>query len=203
MSMNFHSNGFIVKSIDNNQETYLGVDGDCWNIDEDTEGLEKQDRDYIKKYISQTIATSWLDEQAIDACCDLSFVNKYIKACINAKIDFQVLFCKTNRTKPSYLWNINEDTPENFRFIGFDYAYPGGSFYSCVFSDLYTKRIPELSFVGLNEHGLIPSEELLKQFIERRNELIEKDRVGRFEQGAFATYKLWQYTGEYPINLNY
>lgn len=180
-------------------ECYLGVEGDCWNIDEDTEGLNKQEIDNIRDYVYRNIESSWYDEQAIDGCNSIKFLNKYLDACINAQINFLVLYCKTNRTMPSYR---QVDTTDNFRFLGYDYAYPGGSFYSCVFNDLYSRRIYELHNIELNEYGLISSEEMLIQFVERRNELVKYDQNSLFEQGHFVTYELWQYIGEYPIYLD-
>lgn len=47
--------------------------------------------------------------------------------------------------------------------LGFDYAYPGGSYYSCVFNDI--GRIPELKDMSLNEFGLLSSIEEVKKII--------------------------------------
>jgi hypothetical protein len=196
-----NSNGLLVRAIDKIHEEYLGVEGDCWNIDESTEGVDQQEGKFLNNYCSENISHSWPDDNVVDVSCDINFVNRYVNAIIKANIKFIVLFCKTNKTIPNFLSNIENQTNDNFIFIGFDYAYSGGSFYSCVFNDLYSRRISELLDIELNEYGLINSEEELSNFIRRRNELIIRDEAGMFETGEFIVYKLWKYVGEFPIHI--
>lgn len=196
-----YSNGLIVRAIDKIHEKYLGVEGDCWNIDEDTEGIDQQEGKFLNNYCSENVNISWSDDNVVEVSCDINFVNRYVNAYLKANIQFIVLFCKTNKTIPNCHLNIENQTNDNLIFIGFDYAYSGGSFYSCVFSDLFSKRIPELLDIELNEYGLINSEEELSNFIKRRNELIINDEADMFEVGEFTVYKLWMYVGDFPINF--
>jgi hypothetical protein len=196
-----YSNGIIVKATDKIHANYLGVEGECWSIDEDTEGIEQQEGEYLNNYCSENITLSWTDEKIVDVSCDIDFVNRYINAYLKANIQFEILFCKTNKQVPSYNLDIEKQVTRNLGFIGFDYAYSGGSFYSCVFSDLHSNRVSGLFDIKLNKYGLINSEEELINFIRRREELITKDEEGLFETGEFTIYKLWRYVGEFPINI--
>lgn len=47
--------------------------------------------------------------------------------------------------------------PLNFK-DGYDYAYQGGSYYSCVNNDIVSKRINEFKNIELNEFGLFDNE---------------------------------------------
>jgi hypothetical protein len=197
-----YPNGFIVKSVEEIYRNYSGIEGNCWNIDEDTEGIEVQERKYLYNYYSQYIDLSWTDENHVDVCSDIKFINRYISTYLKANVKFEVLFCETLNERPSFNQFMESQTTDNFTFIGFDYAYPGGSFYSCVFSEVYSKRISAFLNIELNKFGLINSEEELLDFIKRRDELILKDEQGIFEKGKFIIYKLWKYIGAFPVNIN-
>lgn len=194
-----YSNGILLRTADKIYGNYLGVEGDCWTIDEDTEGIEQQEGEYLNNYCSENITLSWTDDNVVDVSCNVDFTNRYINAYKKANIQFEVLFCKTNRQLPSYTLDIEEQG--NFKYIGFDYAFSGGSFYSSIFSDLYSNRLPGLFDIKLNEYGLINSEKDLIDFVRRREKLSMKDKEGMFEKGLFTIYKLWRYVGEFPINL--
>ncbi|KAA8998361.1 hypothetical protein F4V43_16545 [Paenibacillus spiritus] len=196
-----YSNGLIIRTIDKIHEKYLGVEGDCWNIDEDTEGIDPNEGKFLNNFCSKNINISWSGDDIVEASADINFANRYVNAYLQANLQPLVLLCKTNKTIPTFHMDIESRANGNLIFIGFDYAYSGGSFYSCVFSDLYTKRIPELRDIDLNAYGLINSEEELTNFIERRNELIIKDEASRFEAEEFTIYKLWKYAGEFPIDI--
>lgn len=193
------SNGLIVKACHQTYEDYLGIEGDCWSIDEDTVGIEQQERLYLDNYCSEYLNLSWEDDNFVDVCPNIDFVNRYVSAYLKANIKFDVLFCETNKTRPNCHLNINNQSAECYILIGFDYAYSGGSFYSCVFSDIYSKRIPEFLDIELNKYGLINTEEELANFIRTRNKLSIDDEKGIFEKGNFTIYKLWRYVGDFPI----
>lgn len=75
--------------------------------------------------------------------------------------------------------------------MGYDYGYPGGDYYSCVFNDV--TRVPEMAHFHLNQYGLFNSESEILEFIKLRNE-IEKNKADlTSELGEFIIYQLWDY----------
>ncbi len=98
-----------------------------------------------------------------------------------------MLLCETDKVKPKL--SIN-----NWRtkFIGYDYAYSGGSYYSAVYSDVYLKRIEQLIKFKLNSNGLFDDIEKLNEFIKLRESMMCNGNNLVFEQGDFVIYKLYE-----------
>ena len=76
------------------------------------------------------------------------------------------------------------------KFIGYDYAYSGGSFYSAVNNDVISKRIPNFINFRLNQHGLFETYDEINHFVKLRELL--KDDIYTFEEGNFIIYKLFE-----------
>ena len=77
-------------------------------------------------------------------------------------------------------------------FLGYDYAYSGGSYYSAVYNDLYCGKINDLTQIKLNENGLIQTKEELEKFIAIRNKLkASSTNKNIFEEGYFIEYELF------------
>ncbi len=190
------SNGMIIKKADNKFNQYMGVEGDNWFIDLDIKGIEKKELEYLHSYYCENIDRSWANNEFIDCCADIDYINRYVAVCKEANIDFIVLFCETQNKYPK--WQLT-NTPNEFNFLGYDYAYAGGSFYSCVQSDVISRRIPELFSIKLNEYGLIQTEEEITRFIQLRERLKSILPSYTFEEGNFIIYKLWKYVGIVPI----
>ena len=84
-------------------------------------------------------------------------------------------------------------TYNNMTYLGYDYAYAGGSYYSAIYSDIYCRKIEGLSGIQLNKNGLLDSELEMNIFINKRNDLIKNsNNVNTFEIGDFIKYKLYQ-----------
>ncbi len=75
-------------------------------------------------------------------------------------------------------------------FLGYDYAYSGGSYYSAVLNDIVSKRIEEFSNIRLNKNGLFESYEEISKFIEARNRIKNYISDMVIEDGDFIIYKL-------------
>ena len=174
-------NGIIFQRDDNRD--YKGVEGDNWYLNNIFSEL-------LEDFFGENIEKSWYDSNYVDVCNDYSFIEKYIELSKRENIKFRMLLCETDRLKPR-LTNINWKT----KFIGYDYAYLGGSYYSAVYNDIYSKRIQQFLYFKLNCNGLFEHIENLNEFIRLREDMISQDNNMILEQGDFTIYKL------YEINL--
>lgn len=183
--MHYYSNGFLIREYyDTVILPYKGVNGYSWPLlYTDVKNVDNNEVDSLNKYYKDYIDKSWQKEY-----CDLDYVKKYVNKCKELKIKIDVIFCMTTIKRPLFK-NPDEYLGEN-NFLGYDYAYPGGSFYSCIYYELVNKEIKEFYDIKLNENGLLKTEEELKDYIIRRKELSDKNDP-RLELGDFIEYKLW------------
>ncbi|MBU3131874.1 hypothetical protein KPL40_05360 [Clostridium gasigenes] len=200
--INYNANGFIVKRLDgdfaSNYKNYMGIDGDVWPIDKYSKGLNSDDIKFLCDYIDENVTLSDFNTTGVDVCNDIEFLNMYIEACKKTDFQIEVLFCETEKMTPIYEMNTG-NIKEKFKFLGFDYGYPGTDYYSCVYSDV--KTIPEMSHMTLNKNGLFETEKEVIEFILIRDKLKNVLPQNIFEQGEFIIYKLWRYIGEYPLKF--
>ncbi len=178
--MEFHENGYIIQELDNNSKlNYCGVEGYNWDFCSNNKELSEYYNNHIDK--------SCIDNTHIDCCNDENFLLKCTKYCDENKINYRVIYCKTSLVNP-----IMESIPSlKMDFIGHDFAYAGGSFYSCVKNDLIYRSFTEFKNIKLNAYGLIENEENLARFIIIRNKLKREKNFKEFEDGYFICYKLY------------
>lgn len=174
-----HYNGYIVqRKID---YEYKGVDGDNWYLN------YCSNNSFFQEFCDENIYKSWYDLDYVDCCSDKS----YVKQCINESkklgIDYRILLCATCRNLPKLekleLGKIGE-------VIGYDYAYSGGSYYSCILNDIISGRIEEFKDISLNKYGLFNTYEEAEKFSQLRNSLLVKDINYIFERGDFIIYEI-------------
>lgn len=186
-SVNLYPNGFLVKRTDSEDAEkyglYKGVEGDCWPVIE----ISTEEGKYLSNFLEHNIFLNDSDNSYVDVCPNIFFLKRYIKACENAGYKTQVIYCKTQKRVPECDVNTNS----NYKFIGYDYAYAGGDYYSCVFNEV--RRIPEMARFHLNQYGLFNSESEVLEFIKVRNELEKSKPHLTFELGEFIIYQLWEY----------
>ena len=198
MKFKLHNNGFIIKK--ETEYKFYGLTDDIWPIDLDTPKLEKQVKKKLFDYCESNVRRSWENDKVVEVSNNIDFINQYIYACELADIKYQILFCCSEKEIPQI--NISsQDLYEKFVFLGYDYAYPGGSFYSCIYNDLFFKRVHQFNCFRLNQYGLFNNEKDLINFIDLRIELQKKSSIHLFEKGDFVVFKLWRYTGNVPISL--
>lgn len=185
-------NGIVIKEKLNLKNEYLGIEGNNWFIDLEYEKIEESQREYFHKYYCANVEMAWRDQNYVDCCSDINHIYKYQDICQRNNIDYVTLFCESEKMNP--IWENKKDykIEDKLIFLGYDYAYAGGSFYSCVLNDVMSKRIDQFSHVKLNEYGLISTEEEMVAFIILREELKNKLEKYTFEEGEFIIYKLWQ-----------
>lgn len=169
-------NGIIIQR--NQIGRYKGVEGDNWYLNDKYPEL-------FEEYFCENIEKSWYDSDYVDVCTDIHFVEKYIELSGLNHIKFRVLLCETEKEKPNIqnmVWNT--------RFIGYDYAYLGGSYYSAVLNDICSGRIEQFNDYILNSNGLFDDIINLKDFISQREHYKRQYGNQLIEEGDFVIYKL-------------
>ncbi len=169
-------NGIIIQR--NQIGRYKGVEGDNWYLNDKYPEL-------FEEYFCENIEKSWYDSDYVDVCTDIHFVEKYIELSRLNHIKFRVLLCETEKEKPNIqnmVWNT--------RFIGYDYAYLGGAYYSAVLNDICSGRIEQFNDYILNSNGLFDDIINLKDFISQREHYKRQYGNQLIEEGDFVIYKL-------------
>lgn len=169
-------NGIIFQR--NQMGRYRGVEGDNWYLND-------MFPEIFEEYFCENIEKSWYDPDYVDVCIDIHFIEKYIELSKLNNIKFRMLVCETEKEKPqiqNMVWNT--------KFIGYDYAYLGGSYYSAVLNDICSERIEQFSKYKLNSYGLFDDISSLKDFILQRTCYMKQCGKGTIEEGDFVIYKL-------------
>ena len=78
--------------------------------------------------------------------------------------------------------------------LGYDLAYSGGSYYSCILNDIIDGRIKEFEEIVLNENGLFNTYKEAEQFRKIRNKMIKSDSEYTLERGDFIIYEITEVT---------
>lgn len=171
-------NGVIFQKDHNGK--YKGVEGYNWYLNDLYQELLG---DYFDEYIDK----SWYSSDYVDVCNEETFIKNYIALSQKEHIKFRILLCETARLYPKMEHNLYDA-----RFIGYDYAYSGGSYYSAVLNDICSKRIKEFAGFSLNLHELFEKLEDINKFVEMRNQLVINSDKNLFEKGDFLIYKLYE-----------
>jgi hypothetical protein len=157
------------------------VDGDNWYLN------YCSDNPYFEEYYDKNIDKAWINSDYVDCCIDEEYIKKYIQESLKIGIEFRVLLCSTCKNSPQ----IEKIGIENqSHTLGFDYAYSGGSYYSCVLNDIISKRIKEFGQIKLNENGLFNTYKEAEEFSLFRNHLKSIYKDYNFEEGDFVIYKI-------------
>ncbi len=173
-----NKNGFIVQKRSLGKYSYMGVDGDNWAL--------KEYSNELKRIYDEEIDRSWYCEKWVDVCDNLEVIKEALGVARSLKLEIRVLFCETDREEPVY-----HGESVKMKFLGFDYAYAGGSYYSAVLNDIVSERIELLKEYKLNEFGLFNSLDEMKQFIAKRK-MIKRNTSISLEEGDFVCYKLYE-----------
>lgn len=179
--------GFIVvnEPIVIKETAYFGVDTGAWPIG----------TIFDSKIATDICEISYLD-LGFPMLIDLASAVRYCHSCEIAGIKPRVLYCEVvvNHSKndlPQF------ENPLDSSFLGFDFAYPSGDYYSAVVNDIiYQDRsLPTHWKKHLNEFGLLPTKEELIQFAKERAFFAKKNLLqGRellFEKGNFVSFCLY------------
>ncbi|WP_310601877.1 hypothetical protein [Anaerosporobacter sp.] len=170
-------NGIVIQV--KQEGIYQGIEGKNWTFD-----FDKPNRE-LEEYYVNNIDISWSDDRYVDCCNDLPYIKKYINELLKNRFDYRILLCETNKRFP-----VIKEAHLKSTFLGYDYAYAGGSYYSCINNDVVSGRIPEFEAIQLNKNGLFESEEEIVRFIQMRDTLKNTYSSMTFEKGDFIVYKL-------------
>ena len=176
---NLNNNGFVFQR--KSELNYKGIEGDNWYLN------YYSDDPYFADFYDHNIDKAWNNMEYVDCCIDEKYIKKYIEESVKQGIDFRILMCSTCMSKPTL------KKGEKFKLgdvLGYDYAYSGGSYYSCVLNDIISQRIKELRSIQLNKNGLFNTYEEAVSFGNYREKLRMNSDDYNFEEGNFIVYKI-------------
>lgn len=172
-------NGYIVQR--KSKSEYNGIEGDNWYLN------YCSNNPFFEDFYSETIDKVWENSDYVDCCADELYIKQYIDESRKLGIEFRILLCATCRSSPIIdkmeLGKVGE-------VLGYDLAYSGGSYYSCVLNDIISGRIREFKEIVLNKNGLFSTYEEAKNFSQIRNNMMVSDSPYTFEQGDFIIYEI-------------
>ena len=154
------------------------------------------------------IGTQFKTKTAVDICetsywdlnypllIDFDSALDYCHRCENLGITPRMLFCQTMLTNSEHTLPKFE-IPQNTIHLGYDYAYPSGSYYSAIANDiLYQEnRVSPFWKQRINEFGLFSTENDLLQFATDRTaaqkEAEARGQMQLFEKGNFVGFQVF------------
>lgn len=171
-------NGYIFQKA--SSSIYRGVDGDNWYLNYCSENP------YFQQFYDDEISKNWTRPDFVDCCIEEDYIQQCIKETQKLAIDYRVLLCATCKKEP-----ILEKTIEaKGDVLGYDCAYSGGSYYSCILNDIISRRIEEFHSVQLNRNGLFETYEEAESFLKFREKVMKYKGDALFEGGEFLIYKI-------------
>lgn len=172
-------NGYIIQK--KPVSDYCGVDGDNWYLN------YCSDKVYFEKFYDENIDKAWSNLDYVDCCSDVEYIRCCIEESLKLGIEFKVLLCSTSKKQPIL---EKRKLGRLGKVLGYDYAFSGGSYYSCILNDIISGRIREFNEINLNENGLFDSYEDAEKFMLFREEIKSTKMNYVFEEGDFIIYKI-------------
>lgn len=182
-----YTNGLVIQ--EKSENTYKGIDGSGfsestgqnWYFNYDNE-LSIIFEPFFEEYIGKTYFNltpySW-----VAVCNDIGYIKRYIQESQKRNIKYRVLLCETEIPYPIMI-SMDFIT----KFIGYDYAYASGDYYSAVYNEV-PFVFPQFQ---LNANGLFETEQEIRQFIRERELYIHSHAPHTLESGEFIIYKLYE-----------
>lgn len=179
--MEYYTTGYLVTegpTIINNID-YHGVDTNPWPI-----GI-----DLLEEWVP-AICNKALRDLSFPLLLDFHTALRYHTMCSKQGILPRLLYCVVipDRCEPEDMEQISS-LP--CTFLGFDYAYPSGDYYSAVANDIIYEKghLRSQWKKHLNGYGLFSEIEQIRAFAKTRNALL-RDRAytNIIESGSFAIY---------------
>lgn len=196
MDKNRLCNGFLVTALPNtvNNYQYRGVDNDVWPVE------VKRENNSLLSCIHENL----IDMTDRPFLIDLQTLQAYLQA---AKLQpVRTLYCEAESPEKAHYSQIlhNKYAVKEF-FLGYDYAWPNGDYYSAVLNDLIYRNIPSLEEHAsrLNLHGLFQTEQQVTVFAEARKKLAmglgKEDAIKLLEGGTFCKFKIFTVEDAIPL----
>ena len=177
--VNLHYNGYVVQR--KKISGYSGIEGENWYLN------YYSNNSFFEEYYNENIDRAWDNLNYVDCCTDETYIKHYMDESNRMGIEFRILLCATCRKFPI----INKAKLVQLgQVLGYDYAYSGGSYYSCILNDIISGRIKEFRKIDLNKNGLFNTYEEAEKFSLFREKIMASNNMYTFEQGDFIIYKL-------------
>ena len=173
-------NGIIVRR--QSDEKYRGIDscdskGENWYFYDDPE---------FSHFFDENIELTYYDipqGSRVAACTDMDYIKKYIRKSREMGIQYRLILCETDIPQPRF-----DPTDLEKTFLGYDYAYTGGDYYSAVYNEVhYVFRQ-----FRLNENELFETEQEIRDYLTEREKYVSTHPPLTLEVGDFTVYKLWE-----------
>lgn len=187
--MKCKSNGFIVVGapITINGYPYYGIDTEAWPAEVGP----------FSKTIAQRIDNSVADWEKV-FLLDAESAVKYYAYCCSKEIPARLLYCEA--TAEGTFYEMKSDFVDLGKacFLGYDYAYLNGDYYSAVVNDIIYRNldISNRWKPHLNEHGLFSSFETVNSFAKDRECTSILENKGSqnlvYELGKFSIFRIFQ-----------
>lgn len=186
---NLKSGGFLVDMLNPypNIPNYCGTDFPAWPLDlnecksfTEEERLSLERREYLSTSKSAMLMK-------------YSEYKKYIIECRAVFPGARSLYCETSALYPEIDNGLHSSFAVKENFLGFDYAFPAGDYYSSILNDLlYRPYLFEHDIYSkLNIYGLFSSDIDLNNFIKARRKKEKEMPYLTFEIGDFIKYALY------------
>lgn len=189
--MEFISSGFLVVGMPKyiNGTLYCGVDTQVFPVE--YVGLNIINSTEYKQSLLDTGYAFFLD---------YTCASDYYLRCKNENDNVRILFCES--TVKGCQFSLSENDINKVSFLGYDYTYPSGDYYSTIANEILYSCFPEStkwrSF--LNQFGLFNSMQTVEKYLVERNyHKQQSDAAIYFESGDFCimrVYELGIKTGE-------
>ena len=171
-----------------NGKKYYGVDTDPWEMDfKECSFYAPNVREeyYLESDMLSNDFVFLLNEKHAKL-----YYEQYRKIVNDARLLYCICTLEENIHALNSVHTIGE-----YNFLGYDYAYGGGDYYSAVLNDVVIRPQLFQNRFALNKYGLISNVETMSLFIHERTEAEHlTDDVMLFEKGDFVIYKLYDAT---------
>ena len=187
--MIFYTNGIVIQR--ESENPYRGIDGsgfsadsaENWYFNNDDE-LSAEFEPFYDENINRTFYGLRPCSFAA-VCTDIGYIRRYIAESEKRGIRFRLLLCETELSDP--LWKINIPA-EDIVFLGYDYAYAGGDYYSALYNEI-PFVFPQFEKI-LNSNRLFETPGDIGNYISARQKFERESPPYTIEAGDFIIYKL-------------
>ncbi len=175
-----YCNGIVVRR--QSDERYKGIDscdskGENWYFYDDPEFEQ-----FYDEHIELT-CYDFPEGSRVAACTDTEYIRKYIETSQERGIKYRLILCETDIPQPQF-----DPTGLEKTFLGYDYAYTGGDYYSAVYNEV-PYVFPQFS---LNDNELFETEGEIRAYLAEREKYVSTHPPLTLETGDFAVYRLWE-----------
>ncbi len=191
-SVNIFSNGFLVTEdfLSANNSNYCGVDKNAWPV-----GIESD----VLPTAQDRVEASYMD-LSTPFLIDQRDLLTYVQACKQSNIAYRILYCEAYTRDFLLDKQLHNTYGKSEYFIGCDYAYPSGDYFSAIWNDVICCRscFADSWKRELNQFELLPNLHTALLFAQDRkralNDFLRFGCAEPMEQGFFQIFSLFEIT---------